>query len=58
MRHTKMAVDNASKVGVECIGIGICDSTVSKLYDDHIVVNDINELAGQAFQKLTKTLLG
>lgn len=42
---------------VECIGIGICDSSVENFYKDNIVINKVDDLAGVAFNKLSKLLL-
>ena len=42
---------------VECVGIGICTSTVENFYDDYIVINNVEDLAGAAFNKLSKILI-
>lgn len=58
MRHCKnAATKDAKKAGVECIGIGICDSAVKEIYPDHVVVHNVNDLAATVFHKLTKILI-
>lgn len=57
-KHCKKAIDAARRQGVECVGIGICDSAVKNIYDDHVVINNPSDLSKVAFNKLTKILLG
>lgn len=54
----KKAILDHERKGVECVGIGICDSTVKEIYKDNVVVNDVDELALKVFDKLTKILVG
>lgn len=42
---------------VECVGLGICTDTVQYFYDDYIVINKVEDLAGAAFNKLSKILI-
>ena len=42
---------------VECVGLGICTSTVGDFYDDYIIINKVEDLAGAAFNKLSKILI-
>lgn len=58
IRHCKEAITKAGKEGVECIGIGICDDSVQKIYKDNVVVHDVKDLSGAVFNKLTQTLVG
>jgi len=57
IRGAKEAVDEASKE-MECIGIGIQDSSVKKIYPNYAVVNDLNELQGTVMRKLSSILTG
>jgi len=57
-RHCNDAVKAAQKDGVECIGIGIEDNAVKEIYPDHVVVNNVSDLSGVVFGKLTKLLVG
>jgi cobaltochelatase CobT len=58
IRHAKVAIEDGAKVGVQSVGIGIQDNCVTKIYKDNVVVNDINELSGTMFNKLSKLLVG
>jgi len=58
VRHCNTAVKDAQRAGIECIGIGIEDSSVKKIYPDNVVVNNVSELSGAVFGKLTKLLVG
>lgn len=58
IRHCKSAIKEGSREGVECIGIGIQDSSVERIYDNNVVVNNVNELSTACFNKLTKLLVG
>jgi cobalamin biosynthesis protein CobT len=42
----------------ECVGIGIMSTAVSRFYGRHVVVRDLDDLAGQAMNQLAKLLLG
>lgn len=46
------------KHGIETVGIGIKTDAVKKIYDDHIVVNNVSDLSTKVFGKLTKILVG
>ena len=56
-RHAKMAVEWGTKQGIECIGIGIMDSTVKQIYPQAVVVQNINDLSMTAFSQFTKLLM-
>lgn len=58
VRHCKEAIKDAKREGVECVGIGICDQAVKEIYQDHVVVNDVNDLSATVFTKLTNLLVG
>ena len=58
IRHCRDAIKESSRDGIECVGVGICDSSVRKIYDDCVVVNNVSDLAGSCFTKLTKLLIG
>lgn len=57
VKHCKLATEDAKKKGVECVGIGIQDDAVTKIYSDNVVVHDVNELSSKVFHKLTKLLV-
>ena len=57
VRHCNEAVKRAKKDGIECIGIGICDDTVKRIYPDHIVVHKIQDLSSTMFNKMTRMLV-
>lgn len=42
---------------VECVGLGICTDTVENFYDEFIVIGRVEDLAGAAFNKLSKILI-
>ncbi len=54
----KMAIDEVTKNGVECVGIGICDSTVSTIYPKNVVIHDVKDLSGAVFTQLSNLLTG
>lgn len=56
IKHCKTAIKNGRKDGVESVGIGICDSTVKRIYDNNVVVNNVSELGTTVFNKLTEIL--
>lgn len=58
VRHCNEAVKAGVKSGIECIGIGIEDEAVRHIYPDYVVVNNVSELSGKVFGKLTKLLVG
>ena len=57
-RQAKFVLDQSKKDGIQSVGIGLLDSTVKRIYDDHVVVNKVEDLSGVLFQKLTKILVG
>lgn len=57
IKHCKQATVDAKKKGVECVGVGICDSAVKKIYPDNVVVNNVSELSSAVFNKLTQLLI-
>ena len=57
VRHCKTAATEAKRKGVECVGVGICDSAVKEIYPDNVVVNNINDLSSAVFNKLTQLLI-
>ena len=58
IRHCKDAIKRADRDGVECIGIGICDDSVKRIYNKNVVVNNVNELSSKVFNTLSKLLVG
>ena len=56
--HAKKMVQQAEKLGIETVGIGICDGSVRSLYKNFVVVHDLKQLAGEAMGKLAGILLG
>jgi cobalamin biosynthesis protein CobT len=56
-RKLHKSIKEAEAMGVETIGIGILDSSVSKFYKKHVVVNNITDLMGTALQQLKGILL-
>ena len=58
VRHCREAIKQARKDGIECVGIGICDEAVKEIYDDYVVVHDVNDLSAKVFNKLTNLLVG
>lgn len=56
--HCKKAIDESRRDGIECVGIGIQDRSVKRIYKDNVVVNNVNDLAANCFHKLTKILVG
>lgn len=51
-----MVQELTTKWGIDCIGIGILDSSVSKFYPKHCVLKNLNDLPGQVMKEL-KTIL-
>lgn len=55
--HLKGVVDMMpKKFGIECIGIGIQDSSVRHYYDKHVVLHKADQLPGQVMTELKKLL--
>lgn len=58
IRHCKEAANQTSrKFGVECVGVGICDDTVKQIYNNNVVVNQVEDLSSAVFNKLTGILI-
>jgi cobaltochelatase CobT len=59
IHHCKKAIKDANRRdGIECIGVGILDSTVERIYDDVVVIQNVDDLSGAMFNKMTKLLVG
>lgn len=56
--HLKGVVNQLSKLGVECIGIGIMDRSVEKYYPKFTVLNKAEDLPGQVMTEIKKILTG
>jgi cobaltochelatase CobT len=54
----KSAVEDVRKAGVECVGIGIKDDTVLKIYGRAVSIKSVDELSGAAFNQLSNILTG
>ena len=57
IRHIKKTIKDHSRKGVECVGIGICDSAVKEIYPKNVVVDNVEELATKVFGTLTSILV-
>jgi cobaltochelatase CobT len=57
-RATKQAVEDAERVGVKTIGIGILDDSVQLFYPRHAVIERIEDLAGETLDQIATALLG
>lgn len=57
-QYTRNAVDAAVKAGVDIMGVGILDRSVERYYPKHVVINNINDLAGAAMDQIARALLG
>lgn len=57
VRHIKNTIKEHQRKGVECIGIGICDTAVKEIYDNCVVVQNVEELANKVFGTLTNLLV-
>jgi len=56
-RATEESVRFVERKGIQTVGIGIKSNAVEQFYKEHIVVNNLNDLSGAVFMKLTKLLL-
>jgi cobaltochelatase CobT len=56
--HLRDVVRDITDAGVDVIGVGIGDDNVSKFYPKYVVVNDVEDLAGQAIDMMAKALMG
>lgn len=58
--HERLIKENLkhykSRYGVESVGVGIMSSAVKSIYPDNVVVQDVGELSGAAFNMLTNIL--
>lgn len=54
----KEAIDDCTKAGVECVGIGICDKTVLDIYPKAVSISSVKELSGAIFTQLSNLLTG
>lgn len=57
IKHCKQAILEGTRQGVECVGVGILDSSVKRIYKDCVVVKSVDELSGTVFTKFTNLLL-
>lgn len=53
--YTKRTIDNAIKNNIDVYGIGIMDTNVTRFYEKHVVVNDINNLSKTILQVLDRS---
>jgi cobalamin biosynthesis protein CobT len=51
-------VEKISKIGIECVGIGIMTDAVSHYYPDYIVISELKDLPKAAMGKLSKLIGG
>ncbi|SOC90121.1 Cobalamin biosynthesis protein CobT [Rhizobium sp. AN5] len=56
--HLSGVVQSLGKLGVECIGIGIMDSSVTKYYPKSTVLHKAEDLPGQVMTEIKKILTG
>jgi cobaltochelatase CobT len=54
----KKAAEDVAKDGIECIGIGILSDSCQNLYKNNVRVDNIEELSGVVFTKLSAILMG
>ena len=57
-RALKEAIDECTKTGVECVGIGILTDHVQYLYPSSISIEKVEDLSGAVFTKLSSLLTG
>jgi cobalamin biosynthesis protein CobT len=57
-QHLRDVVRDITDAGVDLIGVGICDDNVSRFYPQYVVVNDVDDLAGQSIDMMAKALMG
>lgn len=57
-QFTRNAVDTAVKSGVDIMGVGILDHSVEQFYPKHVVIDNIDDLAGAAMDQIARALLG
>lgn len=56
--HLSGVVQSLGKLGIECIGIGIMDSSVTKYYPKSTVLHKAEDLPGQVMTEIKKILTG
>jgi cobalamin biosynthesis protein CobT len=56
--HLRETVNELERKGVVCVGIGMQSYAVRSYYPRHVVVKDMEDLAGEALTILSKALLG
>lgn len=54
--HLSRVVKDLTKVGIECIGIGIMDNSVRRYYPNSVVITRAEELPGEVMTALKKIL--
>jgi len=57
-QHLRDVVGDVTDAGVDVIGVGIGDDNVSRFYPKYVVVNAVDDLAGQAIDMMAKALMG
>lgn len=55
--HLKNSVKLIEQSGVDVIGVGIQTNAVQQYYSKHVVLNEVEQLAGEVMQQLRKFLL-
>lgn len=56
-RHLSKSVKSAEKAGIKVIGVGIDTDSVSRFYDDHIVLRDVTKLPTELVEQVQRVLL-
>ncbi len=54
----KMAIDECTKNGVECVGVGILTDHVKTIYPKSVSITKVNDLSGAIFTQLSNLLTG
>ncbi len=52
-----LKLNKINKSGIETVGIGILTDAVKYYYKEHVIVNDLSKLAGEAMAELSKIIL-
>lgn len=55
--HLRATVNQLKVEGIETVGIGIMDASVSAYYDNHVVLRNLLDLPGQVMNELKKILI-
>lgn len=58
VKALKEAVKDCDKAGIECVGIGILDSTVLDIYPKAVSISSVQDLSGTIFNQLSNLLTG